>query len=289
MNATTEARRSQAETGHMQVTGIMDFATIAGAGFIDLTENRTESLICYLLERQHQRPSCLDPLIDAVQAADLEAWNLCQENLEDDEGGDTYAAGGGFDWIDGDSGSETLIYHLALRSIYGIALHVRAPVHRYLADGASFSYSEGYTRGAWVYGSTYEEAWAEAVKWSDECIAREKADALKESVGGSVKPYHAEAPVLTLPTTPDGFRWHFLKGARGGAPDVRSGRHVLLSPHQRIIATVDDCLHGLYYDESAHTNALFEVTFEAPYAGSIGKFLGLGNALRAAVAFLEEN
>ena len=32
-----------------------------------------------------------------------------------------------------------------------------------------------------------------------------------------------------------------------------------------------------------------QVTFEAPYAGSIGKFLGLENALRAAVAFLEEN
>ena len=92
MNATTEARMNQAETGRMQATGIMDFATIAGAGFIDLTENRTESLIYYLLERQRQRPSCLDPLIDAVQAADLEAWNLCQENLEDDEGGDTYAA-----------------------------------------------------------------------------------------------------------------------------------------------------------------------------------------------------
>ena len=105
----------------------------------------------------------------------------------------------------------------------------------------------------------------------------------------SDKLFRAEAPGLRLPPLPEGFRWYFLKGARGGAPDVRSGRHVLLSPHQRIIATVDDCLRGFYYDESAHTNALFEVTFEAPYAGSIGRFLGLENALRAAVAFLEEN
>lgn len=95
---------------------------------------------------------------------------------------------------------------------------------------------------------------------------------------------------LTLPPTPDGFKWYFLNGARGGAPDVRSGRHMLLSPRQRIIATVDDCLHGFYYDESARTNTLFEVTFEAPYAGSIGRLLlGPENALRAAVAFLEEN
>ena len=60
MNATTEARMNQAETGRMQVTGIMDFATIAGAGFIGLTENRTDSLIYYLLERRRQRPSCLE-------------------------------------------------------------------------------------------------------------------------------------------------------------------------------------------------------------------------------------
>ena len=191
MNATTEARMNQASESMLVVEGIVDFAVVAvaGAGHYDIHDGGTERLLNCLLETRYSRPMCLEPLIDAVAAADHEAWHLCQDDWcgdddEVDEGGseEDYVLGAGFDGIDRDSGGETLLYHLALRSIYGIALQVSAPVRRYhKSDMEGYTFSWGYTRGAWVYGNTYEEAWAEAVKWSEERVAGEKAAALRES------------------------------------------------------------------------------------------------------------
>lgn len=175
MTATQEVRQRAGDDLLLKVTGIYDFACALPAE-IDLRDSGLEDLLGYIDRLEAPFSTHLDPtlgtLLDALNRASAEAREILlderdDENEDDDECEPLWA-------VPRYVASETLAYALHLYGVTGLAIRVSTLVRTYRRTPGlekSFSYSNGFTAFTWVYGNTYDEAFAAAMKWAESRIA----------------------------------------------------------------------------------------------------------------------
>lgn len=154
-------RLKQAEELTLRIENFVDLAGLIGSGSLE----------------GRNIPEPMEDFIDhAARKAKLgdddfsTLCRLCRDNDPEEEEG---------------SGEE-LAFELMRNGFTGVLLEVATPVKSfYKPDSGNCSYSWGHYHTGWVYGTTFDKAWSEAIKWAKAQAAYDKAASLKKKGGAA--------------------------------------------------------------------------------------------------------